>query len=74
MKIENLKEVNSLTQYIKGIDDFIDSYNKNPKGIVIENKIWSMGIKKEYEHEIITALEKIKSNMIEQLKELGVEV
>ena len=74
MKIEDLKEVNSLTQYIKGIDDFIDSYNKKPKGIVIENKIWSMSIKKGQEHEIINALQKIKSNLIEQLKELGVEV
>jgi hypothetical protein len=26
------------------------------------------------EHEIINALQKIKSNMIEELKELGVEV
>lgn len=74
MKIEDLKEVNILTQYINGIDDFIDTYNKNPKSIAIDNGIWSMGIKKGQEHEIINALEKIKSNLIEQLKELGVEV
>ena len=29
MKIEDLKEVNILTQYINGIDDFIDTYNEN---------------------------------------------
>ena len=34
MKIENLKEVNILTQYINGIDDFIDTSNK---GIAIDN-------------------------------------
>ena len=33
-----------------------------------------MGIKKGQEHEIINALEKIKSNLAEQLKELGVEM
>ena len=71
MKIEDLKEVNILTQYINGIDDFIDTSNK---GIAIDNGIWSMGIKKGQEHEIINALQKIKSNLAEQLKELGVEV
>ena len=71
MKIENLKEVNILTQYINGIDDFIDTSNK---GIAIDNGIWCMNIKKSQEHEIINALRKIKSNMIEELKELGVEV
>lgn len=74
MKIEDLKEVNILIQYINGIDDFIDTYNKNSKSIVIYNGIWGMGVKKGQEHEIINALEKIKSNLIEQLKELGVEV
>ena len=71
MKIENLKEVNILTQYINGIDDFIDTSNKS---IAIDNGIWWMNIKKSQEHEIINALRKIKSNMIEELKELGVEV
>ena len=73
MKIENLKEVNSLAQYIKGIDDFIDRYNKS-KSIEIGNGAFLLGIKKGQEHEIINALQKIKSNMIEELKELGVEV
>lgn len=74
MKIEDLKEVNILIQYINGIDDFIDTYNENSKSIVIYNGIWGMGVKKGQEHEIINALEKIKSNLAEQLKELGVEV
>lgn len=73
MKIENLKEVNSLAQYINGIDDFIEKYN-NSKSIEIGNGAFLLGIKKGQEHEIISALQKIKSNMIEQLKELGVEV
>jgi hypothetical protein len=74
MKIEDLKEVNILTQYINKLDDFIDTYNENSKSIAIDNGIWSMCIKKGQEHEIINALEKIKSNLAEQLKELGVEV
>lgn len=74
MKIEDLKEVNILIQYINGIDDFIDTYNENSKSIVIYNGIWGMGVKKGQEHEIIKALEKIKSNLAEQLKELGVEI
>ena len=73
MKIENLKEVNSLIPYINGIDDFIDKYN-NSKSIEIGNGAFLLGIKKGQEHEIINALEKIKDNMIEQLKELGVEM
>ena len=73
MKIEDLKEVTILTQYINGIDDFIDKYD-NSKSIEIGNGAFLLGIKKGQEHEIINALEKIKSNMIEQLKELGVEV
>lgn len=73
MKIEDLGKVTILTQYIKGIDDFIDKYN-NSKSIEIGNGAFLLGIKKGQEHEIINALEKIKSNMIEELKELGVEV
>lgn len=74
MKIEDLKEVNILTQYINGIDDFIDTYNENSKSIVIYNGIWGMGVKKGQEHEIINSLKRIKSNMVGRLKELGVEV
>ena len=73
MKIENLKEVTILSQYINGIDDFIDMYD-NSKSIEIGNGAFLLGIKKGQEHEIINALQKIKSNLIEQLKELGVEV
>ena len=73
MKIENLKEVTILSQYINGIDDFIDMYD-NSKSIEIGNGAFLLGIKKGQEHEIINALEKIKSNAIEQLKELGVEM
>lgn len=73
MKIENLKEVTILSQYINGIDDFIDMYD-NSKSIEIGNGAFLLGIKKGQEHEIINALEKIKSNLAEQLKELGVEV
>ena len=73
MKIEDLKEVTILTQYINGIDDFIDKYD-NSKSIEIANGAFLLGIKKGQEREIINALEKIKSNLAEQLKELGVEV
>lgn len=73
MKIENLKEVTILSQYINGIDDFIDMYD-NSKSIEIGNGAFLLGIKKGQEDEIINALQKIKSNMIEELKELGVEV
>lgn len=73
MKIENLKEVTILSQYINGIDDFIDMYD-NSKSIEIGNGAFLLGIKKGQEHEIIKALEKIKSNLVEQLKELGVEM
>ena len=73
MKIEDLKEVNILTQYINGIDDFIDMYD-NSKFIEIGNGAFLLGIKKGQENEIINALQKIKSNLIEQLKELGVEM
>ena len=73
MRIEDLKEVNILTQYINGIDEFMEKYN-NSKSIEIGNGEFLLGIKKGQEHEIINALQKIKSNLIEQLKELGVEV
>ena len=74
MKIEDLEKVNILTQYINGIDDFIDKYNFNPKPFTIESGHFAIDIIKEQGHEIKNALEKIKSNLIEQLKELGVEV
>lgn len=73
MKIENLKEVTILSQYINGIDDFIDMYD-NSKSIEIGNGAFLLDIKKGQEHEIISALQKIKGNMIEELRELGVEV
>jgi hypothetical protein len=74
MKIEDLKEVNILTQHINGIDEFIGIYNNNPKSITLGNGFFHLDVKKDQEHEIINALEKIKSNMIDELKELGVEV
>lgn len=73
MKIEDLGKVVKLNTYINGIDDFIDMYD-NSKSIEIGNGAFLLGIKKGQEHEIISALQKIKSNLIEQLKELGVEV
>ena len=50
--------------------------NKEQKHLhlFIENGLFGIDINKEDEHEIINALENIKSNMIKQLKELGVEV
>lgn len=74
MKIEDLREVNILIQHINGIEEFIDRRNNNLKSIKISIGTFTLDINKEYEHEIINALQKIKSNMIEQLKELGVEV
>ena len=74
MKIEDLEKVNSLTQYIDWIDEFIKSYNEKSKHIAIENSFYRIDIKEDQGHEIIKALEKIKSNMIEELKELGVEM
>lgn len=71
---EELEEVNFLTQYIDAIDEFIKLYNEKPQRITIKNGYYSILIKSGQEHEIINALEKIKSNAIEQLKELGVEV
>ena len=74
MKIENLEKAAELNTYIKGIEDFINIFNRNPGYIKINCGIFRIEIKKEQENEIINALEKIKSNTIEQLKELGVEV
>lgn len=74
MKNEDLKEVNILTQYINGIEEFIDRRNNNSKSIEIGTGTFILGINKEYEHEIIDSLKRIKSNMVERLKELGVEV
>jgi hypothetical protein len=74
MKIEDLEEVNSLAQYIDGIDEFINIYNDKPKRIEIKNGFYCIDIKKGYEHEIINSLKRIKSNMVERLKELGVEM
>jgi hypothetical protein len=45
MKIEDLKEVTILSQYINGIDDFIDMYD-NSKSIEIGNGAFLLGIKK----------------------------
>ena len=74
MKIEDLREANILIQRINGIEEFIDRYNNNLKSIKISTGTFTLDINKEYEHEIINVLQKIKSNTIEELKELGVEV
>lgn len=74
MKIEDLEEVNSLIQYIKGIEDFIKICNNKTKYIEIKCGVFRITVAEGQEHEIINALQKIKSNMIEELKELGVEV
>ena len=74
MKIEDLREVNILIQHIKGIEEFIDRCNNNLKSIKIITGTFTLDINKEYEQEIINVLQKIKSNKIEELKELGVEV
>ena len=74
MKIENLEKVNSLTQYINGIDDFIDICNNKSEHITIKCGIFCTTIAEDQRYEIINTLGKIKSNKIEQLKELGVEV
>ena len=73
MKIEDLGKAAELNTHIKGIEDFINISNRNPGYITINCGNFCIEIKKEQEHEIINALEKIKSNTIEQLKELGVE-
>lgn len=74
MKIENLEKVSVLKQSIETIDCFMDVYNKRKRGLKIETRYFSVNIRQEQEHEVIKALEKIKSNTIEELKELGVEM
>lgn len=74
MKNENLEKVYSLEAGINAINSFINTHNKEQKHLFIENGVFGIYIDKEDEHEIIKALEKIKSNIIEELKELGVEV
>ena len=74
MKIEDLEKVVELNTYIKGIEDFINICNNKTKYIEIKCGVFRITVAEDQEHEIINALEKIKSNMIEQLKELGVEV
>lgn len=74
MKIEDLEEVNVLTRYINGIEDFIKICNNKTKYIEIKCGVFRVTIAESQEHEIINALENIKSNLIEELKELGVEV
>jgi len=74
MKIEDLGKVNNLDACVNTINRFINAYNKEQKHLFIENGVFGIYIDKEDEHEIINALKKIKSNLIEQLKKLGVEV
>lgn len=74
MKIEDLEKAAELNTHIKGIDDFINICNNKSEYITINCGVFRVTIAKGQEHEIITALEKIKSNMIEELKELGVEM
>lgn len=74
MKIEDFEKVYNLEVRINTINRFIDSHNKGQKHLFIENGIFGIYIDKEYEYEIINALQKIKSNLIEDLKDLGVEV
>lgn len=74
MKIEDLEKVNILTQYINGLDDYIKICNNKSELIIIKCGVFRVTIAEGQEHEIISALQKIKSNMIDELKELGVEV
>lgn len=74
MKIEDLEKFYNLEAGIKTINGFINVHNKEQKHLFIENEVFGIYINKEDEHEIINALEKIKSNMVERLKELEVEV
>ncbi len=76
MKIKDLEKVYNLEAGINTINGFINAHNKEQKHLhlFIENGLFGIDINKEDEHEIINALENIKSNMIKQLKELGVEV
>lgn len=74
MKIKDLEKVVELNTYIKGIEDFIKICNIKTEYIEIKCGVFRITIAEDQRHEIINALEKIKSNMLEQLKELGVEV
>lgn len=74
MKIKDLEKVVELNTYIKGIEDFIDICNNKTKYIEIKCGIFRITVAEDQRHEIINTLGKIKSNKIEQLKELGVEV
>lgn len=74
MKIEDLEKAAELNKAINRINSFIDTHNEKQERLMLENEFYGIYINKEYEHEIIKALEKIKSNMIKELKDLGVEV
>lgn len=74
MKIEDLEEVNDVKRNIDKITTFISLYNNGPKELIIKSCYFSFLVNEGQEHEIINALEKIKSNLAEQLKELGVEI
>lgn len=74
MKIDDLEKVVELNTYIKGIEDFITMCNNKFEYIKIHCGCFRVTIAEGQEHEIIKALEKIKSNKIKELKELGVEV
>lgn len=74
MKIEDLEEVIELNTYIKGIEDFINICNNKTKYIEIKCGVFRITVAEGQEHEIIKALEKIKSNKIKELKELGIEM
>ena len=74
MKIEDLEKVVELNNYIKGLEDFIKICNNKTKYIEIKCGVFRVSIAEGQEHEIINALQKIKSNMIEELRELGVEI
>ena len=74
MKIEDLEKVNNIKRNIDKITTFISLYDQSPKDLTIKSCYFSFLVIEGQEHEIIIALDKIKSNLIEQLKELGVEV
>lgn len=74
MKIEDLEKVIELNTYIKGIEDFIDICNNKSEYIEIKCGVFRITIAEGQEYVIINALKRIRSNTIEQLKELGVEV
>ena len=74
MKIEDLGKAAELNTHIKGIEDFINICNNKTKYIEIKCGVFRITVAEGQEYAIINALEKIKSNMIEELKELGVEV